>query len=67
LVGDLDTLQALAAIHVAGRIHWPKAEDGVRMLKRYLDEMPGVPVQDVITHIEALDNLATERLGCPTQ
>lgn len=37
------------------------------MLKRYLDEMPGVPVQDVITHIEALDNLATERLGCPTQ
>lgn len=67
LVGELDTLQALDALDAAGRIHWPKTKDGVPMLKRYLDEMPGVPVQDVITDIDALNNVATERLGYPTQ
>ena len=35
--------------------------------KRYLDEMPGVPLQDVWTDIEPIGAKAKERLGYPTQ
>ena len=51
----------------AGKIHWPAKEDGVPMFKRYADEMPGVPLQDMWTDIPPLHNLAAERLGYPTQ
>lgn len=51
----------------AGRIHWPHKEGGVPQLKRYLDEQPGVPVQDVIDDISPMHNLSKERLGYPTQ
>ena len=37
------------------------------MLKRYMDEQPGVPLQDVWTDIPPMHNLAQERLGYPTQ
>lgn len=50
-----------------GRIHWPQKEGGVPMLKRYLDEQPGVPTQDVISDIAPMHNLSAERLGYPTQ
>lgn len=35
--------------------------------KRYLDEMPGVPVQDVWTDIRPIGAQAAERIGYPTQ
>lgn len=35
--------------------------------KRYLDEMPGVPLQDVWTDINPIAAQAVERLGYPTQ
>jgi DNA modification methylase len=35
--------------------------------KRYLDEMPGVPLQDIWTDIGAIGAQADERLGYPTQ
>ena len=35
--------------------------------KRYLDEMPGVPLQDVWTDIGPISSQARERLGYPTQ
>ena len=35
--------------------------------KRYLDEMPGVPLQDVWTDIKPIGSRAYERLGYPTQ
>ncbi len=35
--------------------------------KRYLDEMPGVPLQDVWTDIRPIGAQAAERLGYPTQ
>ena len=35
--------------------------------KRYLDEMPGVPLQDVWTDITPIPAQARERLGYPTQ
>ena len=35
--------------------------------KRYLDEMPGVPIQDIWTDIKPIGAQAAERLGYPTQ
>ena len=35
--------------------------------KRYLDEMPGVPLQDMWTDINPIGSRARERLGYPTQ
>jgi site-specific DNA-methyltransferase (adenine-specific) len=34
-----------------GKVHWPKKEGGMPILKRYLDEQAGVPLQDVWTDI----------------
>ncbi len=50
-----------------GKIHWPAKKDGVPMLRRYADEQPGVPLQDIWIDIKPLHNLAAERLGYPTQ
>ena len=35
--------------------------------KRYLDEMPGTPLQDLWTDIDPINSQAQERLGYPTQ
>ena len=40
---------------------------GTPRYKRYLDEMPGLSLQDVWTDIGPLSSLAAERLGYPTQ
>ena len=50
-----------------GRIHWPRKRTGMPRLKRYLDEQPGVPLQDVWTDIRPIHNLADERMGYATQ
>lgn len=39
----------------------------VPQYKRYLDEMPGVPVQDIWTDIPVINNRSREKLGYPTQ
>lgn len=63
----LETMQRLDA---EGRLHFTYDRSGrpkgIR-LKRYLDELPGVPVQDVITDIPPVNSQAKERLGYPTQ
>jgi DNA modification methylase len=43
------------------------AKSGIPSYKRYLDEMPGVPPQDVWTDIPPIGPGAAERLGYPTQ
>jgi site-specific DNA-methyltransferase (adenine-specific) len=58
---ELDRLDA------EGRIHWPQKSDGMPRLKQYLEDMPGVPLQDVWTDIPPMHNLSAERLGYPTQ
>jgi adenine specific DNA methylase Mod len=58
---ELDRMDA------AGKIHWPEKEGGMPMLKRYLDEQPGLPLQDVIADIPPMHNLSDERIGYPTQ
>lgn len=40
---------------------------GVPQYKRYLSEMPGVPLQDMWTDIRPINSQAQERLGYPTQ
>ncbi len=35
--------------------------------KRYLDEQPGIPLQDIWTDIKPISSQAAERLGYPTQ
>ena len=67
VVGDLDTQPALDALDAAGRIFWPKARGGIPMLKRYIEEAPGVPPLDVLVDVSPLNNVAAERLGYPTQ
>lgn len=59
-----DTLERMDA---EGKIHWPKKAGGMPMLKRYLDEQRGVPLQDVWTDIKPIHNMAADRLGYPTQ
>jgi DNA modification methylase len=39
----------------------------VPQLKRYLDEMPGVPLQSIWTDIPVINNRSAEYLGYPTQ
>jgi site-specific DNA-methyltransferase (adenine-specific) len=57
----------LDRLETAGRIHWPAKSGGMPMLKRYADEMSGVPLQDVWVDIPPMHNLSAERLGYPTQ
>ncbi len=63
----LDTMKRLDE---EGRLHFTRDKGGniigIR-LKRYLDELPGVPIQDVITDIAPVNSQAKERLGYPTQ
>ena len=49
----------------AGRLR--HTYNGMPEYKRYLDEMPGVPLQDLWTDIPAIRSGAAERLGYPTQ
>ncbi|MGD0266195.1 MAG: DNA methyltransferase [Candidatus Methylomirabilota bacterium] len=39
----------------------------VPQYKRYLDEMPGVPVQNIWTDVPVISNRSREKLGYPTQ
>jgi adenine-specific DNA-methyltransferase len=48
-----------------GRLVYTKS--GMPEYKRYLDEMPGSPLQDVWDDIPVLNSQARERLGYPTQ
>ncbi|HMJ08525.1 MAG TPA: DNA methyltransferase [Pyrinomonadaceae bacterium] len=49
------------------RIHLPQKEGGMPRLKQYPDDLKGIPLQDVISDIRPLHNLAAERMGYPTQ
>lgn len=58
-------LETMERLDQEGRLHFTK-KGGIR-LKRYLDEVEGVPIQDVITDIPPVNSQARERLGYPTQ
>ncbi len=50
-----------------GRLHFPSKTDGALRQKMYLDESPGVRLQNLWTDLPALGAQARERLGFPTQ
>lgn len=58
---ELDKLDA------SGRVYWPGSRGGMPRLKQYLDEMSGVPLQDIWIDIPPIGAQAAERLGYPTQ
>ena len=49
-----------------GYIAWPK-KGKVPRFKQYLDEMPGVPVQNIWADVDRISHQSKERLGYPTQ
>ena len=57
----------LDKLDAEGRIHWPKKSGGMPRMKLYLDDQPGVPLQDIWTDIRPIHNLASERMGYATQ
>lgn len=58
-------IDSMRRLHANGRIHYTR--NGVAEFIRFLDEMPGVPVQDVWSDIPPVNSQARERLGYPTQ
>jgi DNA modification methylase len=59
--------QMLDLLDAEGFIHWPAKADGIPQFKRYLDAMPGVPLQSVWADVPPVSPHATERIGYPTQ
>ena len=57
----------LDAMDAAGRIHWPSKIGGMPRLKVYPEDAKGIPLQDVISDIRPMHNLAEERMHYPTQ
>jgi site-specific DNA-methyltransferase (adenine-specific) len=60
------TKERMLQAETEGRIYHPP-NGGVPREKRYLDEQEGVPVSSVWTDIPAINAVAQERLGYPTQ
>jgi DNA modification methylase len=57
--------ERMEELHKKGRIHYTRT--GGAEYIRYLDEMPGMPLQDVWDDIAPVNSQASERLGYPTQ
>ena len=65
-LGVFNTQEKLDLLDKAGLVSWP-SRGSVPRHKRYSDENPGVPLQDIITDIGAVSSQAKDRLGYPTQ
>jgi adenine specific DNA methylase Mod len=50
-----------------GRLIFPDRKDGAIRLKMYLDESPGVSVQDLWTDVGKVEAISSENLEYPTQ
>lgn len=61
------SLERMEQLDAEGRLLFPENPDGRIRLKLYLDEMPGVPLENVWTDIPPIGSRARERLGYPTQ
>jgi len=59
--------EKMAQLDAEGRLYFPTSLDGRIRLKRFLDEMPGVPISNVWDDIQPVQAQAAERLGYPTQ
>lgn len=66
-LAELPMQERLDRMEAAGLIWWPKKTGGTPRFKQYLDDMPGIPVQDIVADIPPIGAQAAERLGYPTQ
>lgn len=57
----------LEKLDAQGLIHWPEKAGAWPYIRLYLEDMKGIPVQDVWTDIDPINMVAAERLGYPTQ
>ena len=60
-------LQRMKKYEREGRLHFPTKPSGALRLKMYLDESPGVKIQNLWDDIPPISANAQERLGYPTQ
>jgi len=58
-------IERMRELDAQGRVYYTKS--GGAEYIRYLDEMPGMPAQDVWNDIPPINSQARERLGYPTQ
>lgn len=61
------SLERMQQLDSEGRLHFPNDKNGRIRMKRFLDEMPGVPLGNVWDDISPISSRASERLGYPTQ
>ena len=66
-LAGFDLITRLDKMDEQGLIHWPKKAGGMPRGKRFLEDAPGVPLQDIWTDIKPIHNMASDRLGYPTQ
>ena len=62
----MTTQEKLELLDTNGLIYWPK-HGSIPRQKRYLDEAPGVKIQDIISDIHPISSQSSERIGYPTQ
>jgi adenine specific DNA methylase Mod len=61
------SVETMTRLHDEGRIWYPADKSKRPRLKRYLDDMPGMPLGDVWDDIHPVNSQAQERLGYDTQ
>jgi DNA modification methylase len=61
------TKEKMEELDRAGRLFFPKKEDGRLRRKLYFEDSPGVPITDTWTDIKPIFATAEERLGYSTQ
>lgn len=66
-LADFPLIDRLGELDRIGLVKWPDKPNGKPEHKRYLEDMPGVALQDVWTDIDPINARAAERLGYPTQ
>ncbi len=59
--------EKMAQLDAEGRLIFPSDPEGRIRVKKYLDEMRGVPIGNVWTDVPQLSSQSAERLGYPTQ
>ncbi len=66
-LSDYPFLERFDRLAEIGLIHRPTKVGGAPRGKRYLEDAPGIPAQDVWVDLKPIHNMAEERLGYPTQ
>jgi site-specific DNA-methyltransferase (adenine-specific) len=61
------SIEVMKKLDEEGRLYFPENKDGAIREKYFLDEMPGVPLQNSWDDVDPISAQAIERLGYPTQ